>query len=154
MSQAKSQASTIAEETIWSGRPSQWTNFVPFLLCILVIPIPYAIYRWLVIKCTSYTLTNQRLRLSSGILSKHFDDLELYRVKDITVAQPFWMRMVKLGNIHLHTSDATTPNLLLAGIPDALAVHDLMRVEVERLRRERGVRELDVHDQDVTGSPF
>lgn len=142
------------EETLWEGRPSQWTNLVPFLLCLLVIPIPYAIYRWLVIKCTAYTVTTQRLRISSGILTKHFDDMELYRVKDITVTQPIWLRMVGLGNISMHTSDATTPNLLLPAIKNSLEVHDIIRAEVERLRRERGVRELDVHDQDVEGGVF
>ncbi len=150
MSQTPTTA-TRAEETLWEGRPSQWTNFVPFLLCILIIPIPYAIYRWLVIKCTSYTLSTQRLRISSGILTKHFDDMELYRVKDITVTQPIWLRMVGLGNISMHTSDATTPNLLLPAISNSLEVHDMIRGEVERLRRERGVRELDVHDHEAEG---
>lgn len=131
------------------GRPSQWTNLVPFLLCLLVIPIPYAIYRWLVIKCTTYSLTSQRLRVSSGILTKNFDDLELYRVKDLTVTQPLPLRMVDLGNISLVTSDATTPTLLLPAIKSPLEVHDLIRDEVQRLRRERGVRELDVHDDDT-----
>ena len=142
------------EEPLWQGRPSQWTNFIPFILCILIIPIPWAFYRWLVTNCTSYSITTQRLRKSSGILTKHFDDLELYRVKDSTVTQPFWLRMVGLGNITLHTSDTTTPTLVLPAIKDPLAVHDLLRQEIERLRRERGVRELDVHDHDVSGSPF
>lgn len=148
MSQTPSTASR-SEEQLWEGRPSQWTNFVPFLLCLLVIPIPYAIYRWLAIKCTTYSLTSQRLRVSSGILTKNFDDLELYRVKDLTVTQPLPLRMVGLGNITLVTSDATTPTLVLPAIKSSLEVHDLIRDEVQRLRRERGGRELDVHDDDT-----
>ena len=136
------------EPTIWQGRPSQWTNVVPFALCLLVFPIPYAIYRWLAIRCTSFTLTSQRLRLESGILSRHFDDLELYRVKDITMSQPFIQRLVGLGTVTLMTSDASTPVLNLAAITDPRRVQDLLRHEVERTRRERGVRELDVHDDD------
>lgn len=141
------------ETTIWEGRPSQWTNAGWFLSCLLVLPIPFAIWRYLVVSCTRWTLTNQRLRMSSGVLNKKFDDLELYRVKDITVEQPLVQRLVGLGTIKMITSDATTPELRLSAIPDPRGVQDVLRSEVERARRERGVRELDVHDED-TGRAF
>lgn len=137
------------EKSLWEGTPSQWTNVVPFALCILVLPIPYAIYRWLAVKTTRFSITSQRLRKSTGILSKHFDDLELYRVKDITIAQPLIQRLVGLGTLTLVTSDATTPTVVLPAIHDPHRVHDLLRAEVERRRRERGVRELDVYDDDA-----
>lgn len=138
-----------AEETIWEGRPSQWTNFWWFVSCVLVLPIPFAVYRWLALKCTRYTLTTQRFRIASGVLTKTFDDLELYRVKDLTMAQSVVQRIVNLGTIRMLTSDATTPVLTLHSIPDALAVRDAIRDEVERCRRERGVRELDVHEDEA-----
>jgi uncharacterized membrane protein YdbT with pleckstrin-like domain len=136
------------EQVLWEGRPSQWTNFPWFLACLLVVPIPLAIYQYLRVQTTRWTLTNLRLRLSSGILNKTLDDLELYRVKDITLNQPLLQRLVGLGTVVMVTSDASTPTLVLPGIPDSLAVMDKIRHEVDRVRRERGVRELDVHDGD------
>jgi uncharacterized membrane protein YdbT with pleckstrin-like domain len=136
------------ETTLWEGRPSQWTNVLWFLACVLVLPIPLAIYHWLRVRCTTFTLTSQRFRMQSGILNRHLDDLELYRVKDITMAQPLIQRLVGLGTLTMVTSDATTPTVRLSAIPDALAVMDRIRHEVDRVRRERGVRELDVHDDD------
>ncbi len=145
-----STGSTISPEAhVWSGGPSQWTNFVPFLLCILVLPIPWAIYRWLFVKCTRFILSTQRLRIEVGILSKAVDDLEIYRVKDITLTQPFIQRLLGLGSIRLVTSDVSHPHLLLAAIPDAGEVRDLIRDTVEKMRRERGVRELDIADHDI-----
>ena len=141
-------APTQPETTIWTGTSSQWVNFFPFLACLLIIPIPYAIYRWLAVRCTRFALTNQRFRISRGILSKHYDDLELYRVKDITLAQPFIQRVLGLGTVTMITSDATTPTILLPAIKEPLAVLDRVRAEVERVRRERNVRELDVYDDD------
>lgn len=132
------------EEEIWSGRPSQWVNVVPFLLCVLIIPIPYAIWRWLAVRCTRYTLTTQRLRHTHGILSRHHDDMELYRVKDVTVSEPFIQRMVGLGSVKLVTSDATTPEMTLPAISEPLTVLEAVREQVETLRRSRGVREFDV----------
>jgi uncharacterized membrane protein YdbT with pleckstrin-like domain len=137
------------ETTLWEGRPSQWTNFPWFLACLLMLPIPFAIYHYLRVQATRWRLTNHRLRLSTGILNKHLDDLELYRIKDITLSQPLIQRLVGLGSINLVTSDASTPLLTLAAIPDSLAVMDQIRHEVDRVRRERGVRELDLHDGDV-----
>ncbi len=137
-----------SESPIWEGRPSQWTNFWWFASCLLVLPIPVAIWKWLTVRCTTYTLTSQRFRVATGVLNRVFDDLELYRVKDITVNQPLVQRMLGLGTIRMVTSDATTPELVLGAIPGALEVHDTLRHEVERCRRERGVRELDVHDDD------
>jgi uncharacterized membrane protein YdbT with pleckstrin-like domain len=136
------------EQVLWEGRPSQWTNFPWFLACLLVVPIPLAIYQYLRVQTTRWTLTNLRLRLSSGILNKTLDDLELYRVKDITLNQPLLQRLVGLGTVVMVTSDASTPTLVLPGIPDSLAVMDKIRHEVDRVRRERGVRELDLHDGD------
>jgi uncharacterized membrane protein YdbT with pleckstrin-like domain len=136
------------EKTIWAGTSSQWTNIGPFLLCVLIIPIPYAIYRWLSVRCTKFTLTNQRFRIERGILSKRFDEMELYRVKDITMSQPFIQRLVGLGTITMMTSDATTPTVALPAIAEPRQVLDLVRGEVERVRRERNVRELDVYDDD------
>lgn len=142
-------SSTQPEKLIWSGTPSQWTNILWFVSCILILPIPFAIYHWLRVKCTKFALSSQRLRVQTGILTRHFDDLELYRVKDSAISQPFIQRLVGLGNIDLVTSDASTPKLRLAAIPNALEVHDILRSQVERVRRERGVRELDVSDSDV-----
>jgi uncharacterized membrane protein YdbT with pleckstrin-like domain len=136
------------EQVLWEGRPSQWTNFPWFLACLLVVPIPLAIYQYLRVQTTRWTLTNLRLRLSSGILNKTLDDLELYRVKDITLNQPLLQRLVGLGTVVMVTSDASTPTLVLPGIPDSQAVMDKIRHEVDRVRRERGVRELDLHDGD------
>lgn len=141
-------ATASPETTIWQGRPSQWTNVLWFASCLLIIGIPFALYHWLATKCERFTLTSQRFRIEKGILNKHLDDLELYRVKDITLNQPLIQRMVGLGTLTMVTSDATTPTVILPAIPDPITVMDLIRNEVDRVRRERGVRELDVHDDD------
>lgn len=138
------------EQLVWEGRPSQWTNILPFALCVLIIPIPYGVYRWLAIKCTKYSLSSQRLRISRGILSRHIEDIELYRVKDSSIRQPFIQRLVGLGTVELVTSDASTPKVMLPAIANPIQVHDSIRTQVERARRERGVRELDVSDTDAT----
>jgi uncharacterized membrane protein YdbT with pleckstrin-like domain len=132
------------ETTVWEGASSQWVNAGWFAACLLVLPIPIAIANWLIVRCNRFTLTNQRLRMSRGVLSKRVDDLELYRVKDHALEQPLILRMVGLGNIVLITSDASTPEVVLPAIKNAPAVRDLIRQHVETARSAKRVREVDM----------
>jgi len=137
-----------SDNVIWQGRPSQWTNILWFLSCVLLIPIPIAIYQYLKVRCTKFTMTEQRLRIETGILNKKYDDLELYRVKDTSLKRPFVQRLVGLGDVCLVTSDATHPHVDLKAIANPMEVHDVIRNQVEKMRRDRGVRELDVADMN------
>ena len=51
--------------------------------------------------------------------------------------------MFGLGNVTMHTSDKTTPEITIAGIADSKAFRDLLRDAVERRRDEKRVREID-----------
>ena len=39
---------STSERIEWTGTPSQWQNLGWFLSCLLLVPIPWAIWRWLV----------------------------------------------------------------------------------------------------------
>ena len=131
------------EQVVWQGNPSQWQNFGWFLLCLLLIPIPWALWKWLETRNTVYTLTDQRLKFTRGVLTKTTEDLELYRVRDTKFQQSFWERMVGLGEIELYTTDETTTTIRLPYIRDAEAVREKMRGLVEARRDAKRVRYLD-----------
>ena len=131
------------EKVLWEGRPSQILNLPIFLLCILIVPIPVAFWRWLTLRCTRYVLTSERLRITTGVFSRRSEELELYRVKDLTVEQPFSQRLFGLGRLILHTSDRSNPTLVLPGMRDVDGLRDAVRSRVEPLRAAKGVREID-----------
>ena len=160
-----------AETTLWSGHTSQWVHFWYYFFCILlaagigvaatvfglatagigalgylalIIPVLMWIIRWWATKCTSYTLTSQRLRITAGILNRKVDELELFRVRDYTMEQPFLLRLVGLGNMTLITSDATTPTLVMRAIPGIETVREKLRTAVESERDRKRVRQMDV----------
>ena len=138
---------TAEEQEIWDGTPSQWQNLWAWVACVLLIPIPWALWRALVTKNTRYVLTDQRLKTTRGVLNRVTDDLELYRVKDTHFQQTFWQRMVGIGDIVLSTSDTTTPTVAIADIRDAEGVRERVRGLVEQRRDAKRVRELDLgHD--------
>lgn len=135
---------SIDEQTVWSGVPSQWQNLWAWVSCVLLVPIPWALWRALVTRSTRYELTTQRLKTTHGVFNRITDDIELYRVKDTHFQQTVWQRMVGIGDIVLSTSDTSTPVVTLADIPDANGVRERIRSLVEQRRDAKRVRELDV----------
>ncbi len=140
------------ETVVWKGTSSQVKNLWWFVACLLVIPIPWAIWNWLKVKCRVYTLTDERLMIESGVFNKGQDLLELYRVRDLQVNQPFWLRLFGLENISLLTSDLTTQSLMLDYIPSALNLRDKFRQHIEECRRKKGVREVGIDLEPGIGS--
>ena len=139
------------EKTIWEGNPSQVTNLGVYVACtllfFLVVPIFYAIWRWIVIRCFRYTVSDQRIRVTQGVFNKRTDSVELYRVKDVVLLQPFWLRMFGVGNVELRTSDMTSPLLTLNAVPDPAALREKILLAAEARRDTKGVRELDVSER-------
>lgn len=132
---------------VWVSTEGHIVNAGTYALCLLtfwlLLPPVYALYRFLVVNAHVYLLTDQRLRETSGLLFKSTEELELYRVKDISVEQPFLQRMVGRGRVILLSSDRSTPIVVLNAVAGPLAVADLLRDRVERCRVAKGVREID-----------
>lgn len=138
----------MAEETIWRGSASQLKNLGCFILCgifcVLIVPIFIGLRRYLETKNKVFELTNERLKMTEGIFSKVTETLELYRVKDIEVLQPFLYRMVGLENIKVNTSDLSSPVILIDGLSQKIGFADKLRNQVEIIRAQKNVRELDI----------
>lgn len=160
--------STTPEETLlWKGSPSHWTNFgsylfalilvaaivaayvfvappQPLILVALVFPLGLLAYRWLETRTHRYEVTNERIRVITGILSRRTTELELYRVRDYTLVEPFWLRLIGRGNLIIETADRTNPQIVIRAVPGASALKDQIRTHTERMRQLRGVRDIDI----------
>src|SRR6185369_10564279 len=159
---------TEPEETlIWRGTPSQWTNFgayffslllaagvvtgyyfvsprQPLILLGLIVPVIWMLSRWIGTKCHRYEITTERIKISTGLLSRQTSELELYRVRDYTVVEPLSLRIVGCGNIVITSADRTTPQVVLHAVPGAAALKDQIRKHTEQMRQRRGVRDLEI----------
>ena len=155
------------EQTLWAGGPSQWMNFGSFFmggalmaaggytalawpeirtfaLAFAALVFLVVFWKWLVVRSTELVLTNQRLTLRHGVLSRRRHDLELYRVKDTALHEPLFLRMVSLANIEITSSDRSHPLFVLSAIRDAEPLRQMVRAHVESLRARKGVREVDM----------
>jgi uncharacterized membrane protein YdbT with pleckstrin-like domain len=137
-------AGDAAEAVIWSGSSSHVRNLHIYLLCALfcwlIVPIFYALVKWIQLRSRQYEITTQRVRVRQGVFSKRTDELELYRVKDSTVLEPFWQRLFGVGNIVITTNDASTPSLTLEALPNATDIREKLRSAIEECRDRKRVR--------------
>ncbi len=138
------------ENKIWEGSPSQWIHFMFYLACSVLI-IAYglglilALWKFLDTKLNKIKITDQRIIEQRGILSITTNQLELYRVKDITLEQPFMLRIFGLSNIVLLTSDSTNPSYTLRGIEEGTALTEKIRIAIDKRRDNKGVKEVDFY---------
>jgi membrane protein YdbS with pleckstrin-like domain len=119
-------------------------RFGPLLLLLLLVPVAIIATRILQARSKMFELTNERLKISQGVFSKMTDTLELYRVKDIEIRQPFWYRIGGVENVQLNTSDSSSPLVVLDAIPCSMSLGDQIRNQVEVIRQQKGVREIDM----------
>jgi membrane protein YdbS with pleckstrin-like domain len=119
-------------------------NLAPYILVLLALPIFIAAKRYLQTKCRIYELTSERLKTTDGVFSKVTETLELYRVKDIETRQPFAYRLCGIENVQLNTSDASSPLIFIEAVPHHVGLADKIRNQVEIIRQQKGVREIDV----------
>ena len=138
----------MAEETVWRGTSSQWKNLGVFILCglfcWLIVPIFIAVARYLQTKNKVYELTTERLKITEGVFSKVTDTLELYRIKDLETRQPFLYRTFDVENVQLNTSDASSPFVFIEAIPCRIGLGDKIRDQMETIRTQKRVRDIDV----------
>ena len=109
------------EEPIWMDRKRK---------TIFALPLSF----------TKYTLTPSKLIVEYGFLTKHMDEIRLYRVKDISYSQSLAERIGGTGTLQLVSSDASIPKIELLHIKNAKTVKDVISQAVEVARRENGVR--------------
>ena len=130
------------EKQLYIGRPSQILNILSFILWSWTLIVPIIIY--LKTRFTVYELTDERIKLKTGILSQEIDECELYRIRDYKIVKPFFQRIFGLGNIELITSDRSNLRINLNGIKDPENLYNIIRDNVEKVRRKTGTREIDV----------
>jgi uncharacterized membrane protein YdbT with pleckstrin-like domain len=165
------------EQSLWKGSPSQWLNLwsfllalllaagivtgavlsgpmLPFVLIALVIPIVWVIWKYLAVRCEVFELTTERLKISNGVINQKIDEIELYRVKDVLMVRPWWMRLTGLASLDLETSDRSQPKITLPAIRGGAVLREELRKQVEFQRDRKRVRETDFEDFGGNSAPI
>ena len=101
------------EDLLWEGRP--------FLSLVM-----------------HYTITDERIRITEGLLGKARDNVELVRIQDMSYSQTFSERMLNLGDVTIRSHDASRPTIVLRNVADPENVYEILRRAVLNARKKHG----------------
>jgi uncharacterized membrane protein YdbT with pleckstrin-like domain len=120
----------------------------PVLYALLLLPVVYAFWKWLEVKSTKFTLTDQRLIVSNGIFTKRTNETELYRVRDTSIEEPFFYRMFGVGNVIIFSTDEAEGKLHFNAYNKPHWIKDQIRnnAEICRQKKRWGTDNVLIHD--------
>lgn len=97
---------------------------------------------------TKYSLSDDRLFISTGFLSTKEDEVRLYRIMDISLNRTLGQRMFGLGTIKCCSADKTLGDFEIKNIKKSKDVKEMLSemVEEERNRKKVTSREFIDHD--------
>ena len=88
---------------------------------------------------TRYSLTQEKLVIDTGFLSRKEEEIRLYRILDITLQRPLNQRIWGLGTIRLNTADKSSPEVEIKRIKKAREFKEMLSDMVERERDEKRI---------------
>lgn len=106
-----------------------------FLLCLLP-PAGVFVYARLAQAGSRYRLFPDRMEVESGIISRKIENVELFRVRDVGLRQGLLGRMANYGDIYLHSTDSSTPDLHLRSVDAPKEVYEEIRALVSESRAQ------------------
>lgn len=146
------------ESLLWRGRPS-WRAMMSFwvsvaLLAIVVLVLGIVIGQgtwsgllaaviavvglikgWLERVATMYTITDRRIIIRKGILSRHERAAHIDRVQNVNLTQSFLDRIFQVGTLDFDTAGTEDSDFKFSGIADPDELRQ--KIDTEYVRRSR-----------------
>ena len=97
-------------------------------------------YFGLPLSFTRYAISEDRLFQATGILNLKYEEILLYRIRDITLSRSFGQRIFGGGSITVTSSDKSRPVLVIQNVKDAPAVKELIHQQGVDMKIRRRVR--------------
>ena len=99
---------------------------------------------------TKYSLSEDRLFISTGFFSVKEDEVRLYRIMDVSLERKLWQRMCGLGTIKCCSADKTMGDFEIKNIKKSREIKEMLSnmVEDERTKKKVSSREFMDHERD------
>ena len=132
----------LARQTIiFEGTPSWkawfWSYVFAGVLSLVLVGLIWMLTLELRRKGMRYKLTGRTIDLESGVFSKRIETVQLWRVQDIDFQQSFMDRIFGVANIHITTTDRSTPEINLRGLPASREVFEGLKDAADLARQQR-----------------
>jgi uncharacterized membrane protein YdbT with pleckstrin-like domain len=127
---------------IGGGFDVLWPILV-FLAAMAVVVLVGLLFRI----STTYTITNQRLTIERGILSKHMQQTRVERVQNVNTDQTLVDRVMRVGQVDFDTAGSDDSDFTFRGVANP---EQVVRA-VDEAHREREAARLEQPDQVPPG---
>jgi uncharacterized membrane protein YdbT with pleckstrin-like domain len=124
----------------YSGNPSWLGYWLIFVLAIIllitvflaIIGILVIVYVVLLRESTKYVITNQRVAVRAGIITKNFKDLSFLHITAVTVTQGIVGRIFNFGDIYIKTAGSSLRwDIRYFAVQDPVSVKKMMESHVK-----------------------
>ncbi len=122
----------------WHSSLPWWAHVAAGIVAVVICFIPAILRRTL-----RYRITNYRIDVTTGFLSRNIDTVELWHVEDLRLHQSLLNRIAGVGNITIHSHDQGMPVIQLRGLPQPRQLFAMLEQRVIAVKRQRGVMKLD-----------
>lgn len=108
---------------------------------------------------TKYSLSKDRIFVKTGFFTSKFEEVVLYRVRDLSLTRSLWQKLFGVGSVTVQSSDKSMPTLVLKNIKKSFEVKELLHACIEEMKKERRMRigeivgdDDDLDDDDGDGN--
>ena len=92
---------------------------------------------------TKYSMSDDRIFCEKGLLNMKFEEILLYRVRDISMKITLGQRIFGVGSILLQSSDKTAPVLEIKNVKNPRQVKEMIHQQVEQVKEQRRMRTME-----------
>jgi membrane protein YdbS with pleckstrin-like domain len=101
---------------------------LPIALALLLIPA----FKHLKRNMLRYTLTDSKIEIDEGLISRTTRNIPLRNIQDVTVSSTVSQRLLRFGNLVIDNASETGGTTILKNIPDPRRHADLLLRELRR----------------------
>jgi uncharacterized membrane protein YdbT with pleckstrin-like domain len=88
-----------------------------FLIVLVIIALT-VLAGFLMRVATTYTITDRRLNIRRGIISREVQETRLERVQNVNYKQSLYQRLMQIGDVDFDTAAGDDYNFVFAGVAD------------------------------------
>jgi uncharacterized membrane protein YdbT with pleckstrin-like domain len=87
---------------------------------------------------TTYTISNRRLTITSGILSREMHEARLERVQNVNVTQSLLERMLRVGTVDFDTAAGAEYDFKFGGVADPRSIAQTVDQAIHAMQQSAG----------------
>lgn len=137
---------TEGEVPIWFGQMSWAANWFLILLGVVfliffLLGVVFFILAWVNVITSEYFISNKRIFVKYGLISRTMNDIKMEWVTNTSLAQSFVGRILNFGNVLIATPGTATGTEMMAGVTDPMIIKGMIEERLVKFKKNKEIDE-------------